>query len=177
MATVFRSRWRSMRQAMALSAIAVLFLAGLGLEVAWFLGAFESRVTYWSKHGQNCGSVIYGPNGALVDRSGAEHAVACFVAAYARCKAAVLTRNVGGIDTSETDKFVVEPRDSGRGCDVGLHYEFILVSGNHTTTIEAQCAHVTSDNGTLMIGGCPGFDDITMPSPRPIGLDRSGVAS
>lgn len=152
-----------MRQAVALGAIAVLFLAGLGLEVAWFLGAFESRVTYWSKHGQNCGSVNSGPNTALVDRGGADQAVACFVAAYARCKAAVLTRNVGGIDTNEADRFVVEPRDSGGSCDVGLHYEFFLASGDHTTTIEVQCARVTSDNGTVTIGGCPGFDDFTMP--------------
>jgi hypothetical protein len=83
----------------------------------------------------------------------------------------------GGIDTSETDGFVVEPRDSGEGCDVGLHYESHGASSSQTTTIEVQCARVTSDNGTLTIGGCPGFDDITIPSPRPIGLDRSGVAT
>jgi hypothetical protein len=81
MAAASPSRRSSTRQAVALGAIAVLFLAGLGLEVAWFFGAFESRVAYWSKHGQNCGSVDSCPNTVLVDRSAAEQAVACFVAA------------------------------------------------------------------------------------------------
>ncbi|HEX8036584.1 MAG TPA: hypothetical protein VF510_22190, partial [Ktedonobacterales bacterium] len=109
------------------------------------------------------GSVTYGPNRALVDRAAAERAVACFAAAHARCAPAVLTRNVGGTDTGETDTFVVEPRDTGGGCDVGLHYSFGIVGSPRTTTREVQCARVTAADGALTISGCQDFRDITMP--------------
>ncbi|HEX6540797.1 MAG TPA: hypothetical protein VF040_03505 [Ktedonobacterales bacterium] len=157
------TRLRIARWVLLAGVLAVLLTVGAGLLVARSHGAFESRLTYWREHGQNCGSFNYWPNGTLVDRSAAQQAVACFVAAHARCKAAAVTRNVSGTDTGETDTFVVEPWDGGGGCDVGLHSSFGIAGSNRVTTREVQCARVTSANGTLTIGGCSGFDDITMP--------------
>lgn len=164
MARVNPSRRSGARPALVLGALALLLVGGVGFLVAWSHGAFESRLMYWRDRGQVCGSVTYGPNGALTNRGAAERAVACFVAAHARCQAAVLTRNVGGMDTGETDTFVVEPRDTGGGCDVGLHTSFGIVGSPRTTTREVPCTRVTtSASGALTIGGCQGLDDITMP--------------
>jgi hypothetical protein len=158
------ARLRRARRALALGALAVLLAAGVGLLVAWRHGAFESRLMYWRERGQDCGRVAYGPNGALWDRSAAERAVACFAAAQARCKAAALTRDAGGTDTEETDMFVVEPWDTGGGCDVAMRFSSGIVGNPRTTTTsEVQCARVTSANGALTIGGCQGFGDITVP--------------
>jgi hypothetical protein len=102
----------------------------------------------------------------LVNQSEAVQAVACFTAAHAICKAATLTRIEGGIDTSESDTFVVEPWNGGGGCDVGL----LSIGGGitGTSTREVQCASVTSaDDGELTISGCPGFGDITLPDGQP----------
>ncbi len=159
------ARLRRARRVLVLGALAVLLAAGAGLLVAWSHGAFESRLMYWRERGRDCGSVDYGPNGALLDwdRSVAERAVACFAAAQAHCKAAVLTRDAGSTDTAETDTFVVEPWDAGGGCDAGMRSLFGIVGNPQTTTTETQCAQVTSANGELTISGCPGFSDLTMP--------------
>lgn len=151
------------RRALALGALAVLLMVGVGLLVAWSHGAFESRLMYWRERGQDCGSVTYLPDGSLIDRSAAERAASCFVAAYARCEPAALTRNPGGTDGGGTETFVVEPRESGKGCDVGLRYTFGISGSPRSTTEEAQCAYVTSANGALTIAGCQGFGDITIP--------------
>lgn len=157
------ARLRNARRALVLVALAVLLAMSVGMLFAWSRGAFESRLMYWRERGQDCGNVVYGPNRALTDPSAAEQAVACFTAAHARCKAATLTRDVGGTDTPETDTFVIEPWASGGGCDLGLYFSFAIVGSQRTTTREVQCARVTSANGPLTIGGCQGFDDITMP--------------
>src|SRR5437899_12198666 len=99
MASVIPARRSIARRALVLGVLAVLLASVVGLAVAWSHGAFDSRLTYWRERGQDCGSVTYGPNRALVDRAAAERAVACFAAAHARCAPAVLTRNVGGTDT------------------------------------------------------------------------------
>jgi hypothetical protein len=152
-----RSLWRSMgRQALVIAAVAVIVLL-----VAWRLGAFESRVSYWIERGQDCGQVDTGPMAVHIDRSGVEQAITCFVAAYARCRPAVLTQTVRGVDTSDTDTFVIEP-NNGTGCDVGLHSSFYMASGNTTTVDEAQCAGMTSTNGELTIRGCQGVGDFTL---------------
>lgn len=158
------ARLRIARRALVLGALAVILAASIGVLFAWSRGAFESRLMYWRERGQNCGSVVYyGPTGTLRDQSAAEQAVACFSTAHASCKAATLTRDKGGTDTSETDTFVVEPWASGGGCDVGMHYSFGIVGSQRVTTREVQCARVTSANGILTISGCQGFDDIAMP--------------
>lgn len=157
------ARLRITRLALVLAALAVLLAMSIGLLFAWSRGAFESRLMYWRERGQNCGSVVYGPNGALRDHSAADQAVACFAAAYASCKAGALTRDVGGTDTEETDTFVIEPWTSGGGCDVRLYSTAGIVGSQRTTTREVQCARITSANGILTISGCQGFGDITMP--------------
>lgn len=157
------ARLSTARWGVKLGALAVLLTVGIGLLVVRSHGAFESQLTYWRECGQACGTVVYGPNGALVNQSAAEQAVTCFAAAYAQCKAAVLTRDVGGTDTSETNTFVVEPWDGGGGCDVGLHDSFGIVGSPTVTTRDVQCTSVASGNGTLPISGCQGFDGFTMP--------------
>jgi hypothetical protein len=165
---VLKRRLHVMRWTLVLGALAVLLAAGIGLLVARGQGAFESRLTYWRERGQNCGDIQFSPNRVLVDQSEADQAVTCFAAAHALCKAATLTRNVGGVDTSETDTFVVEPWNGGGGCDVGLHVEHYMVSGNHTFSMDTQCANVSSaEDGELTILGCPGFGDITLPDGQP----------
>jgi len=162
-----RLRWM-LRWALVFGVLAVLLAGGIGLLVARSQGAFESRLTYWRERGQHCGDIRFSPNGVLVDQSEADQAVACFAAAHAICKAAALTRDVGGVDTEEADTFVVEPWNGGGGCDVGLHIDFDMVSGNHTTTRDIQCASVSSaDDGELTISDCPGFGDITLPGGQP----------
>ncbi|HKT39986.1 MAG TPA: hypothetical protein VJR48_16555 [Ktedonobacterales bacterium] len=165
-ARVLEGRLNRLRWALMLGVLAVLLAVGIGLLVARSQGAFESRLTYWRERGQNCGDIQFGPNRVLVDQSEAVQAVACFTAAHTICKAATLTRIEGGVDTSETDAFVVEPRDGGGGCDVGL----LSIGGGitGTSTSEVQCASVTSsDDGELTISGCPGFGDITLPDGQP----------
>lgn len=166
-ARVLEARLVRLRWALMLGVLAVLLVVGIGLLVARGQGAFESRLTYWRERGQHCGDIRFGPNGALVDQSEAVQAVACFTAAHTICKAATLTRIEGGIDTSETDTFVVEPWNGGGGCDVGLHVEGGIVGSNHTTSTDTQCAHVTGESGQLTISGCPGFGDITLPDGQP----------
>ena len=156
-----------MRWALALGVLAVLVAVGIGLLVARSQGAFESRLTYWRERGQNCGDIHFSPNQTLVNRSEADQAVACFAAAHAICKAATLTRNVGGTDTDETDTFVIEPWNGGGGCDMGLHVEGGIVGGNHSTSVDIQCASMTGANGELTISGCLGFGDITLPDGQP----------
>jgi hypothetical protein len=157
-----------MRWTLVLGMLAVLVAVGIGLLVARSQGAFESRLTYWRERGQNCGDIRFTPNQALANRSEADQTVACFAAAHTICKAATLTRDAGGIDTYEADTFVVEPRNGGGGCDVGLHVEGGIVGSNHTKSVDIQCAGVTrSDDGELTISGCPGFGDITLPDGQP----------
>lgn len=167
-ARVLEGRLRVLRWTLVLGALAVLLAGGIGLLVARSQGAFESRLAYWRERGQHCGDIRFSPNGALVNQSEADQAVACFAAAHATCKAATLTRDVSGTDTSETDTFVVEPWDGGGGCDVGLHVEGGIVGSNHATSVDIQCAHVTgAEDGKLTISGCPGFGDITLPDGQP----------
>ncbi len=160
-----RLRWM-LRWALMLGVLAVLLATGIGLLVARNQGAFESRLTYWRERGQNCGDIQVGLNRVVVDQSEAVQAVACFTAAHTKCKAATLTRIEGGIDTSESDTFVVEPWNGGGGCDVGLLSIGSGITG--TSTREVQCASVTSaDDGQLTISGCRGFGDITLPDSQP----------
>lgn len=159
---------RIMRWTLVLGMLAVLVAVGIGLLVARSQGAFESRLTYWRERGQNCGDIRFSPNQALANQSEADQAAACFATAYATCKAATLTRDVGGVDTDEVDTFVIEPWNGGGGCDVGLHVEGGIVGSNHTTTVDIQCAYVTgADDGKLTISGCPGFGGITLPDGQP----------
>jgi hypothetical protein len=161
-ARVLEGRLNRLRWALMLGVLAVLLATGIGLLVARSQGAFESRLTYWRERGQHCGDIQVGLNSAVADQSEAVQAVACFTAAHAICKAATLTRIEGGVDTSETDTFVVEPWNGGGACDVGL----LSIGGGitGTSTSEVQCARVTSaDDGELTISGCPGFGDITLP--------------
>jgi hypothetical protein len=160
-------RLNRLRWALMLGVLAVLLATGVGLLVARSHGVFESRLTYWRERGQNCGDIRFSPNQALVNQIEADQAVACFAAAHMTCKAATLTRDVSGTDTVEHDSFVVEPWDGGGGCDVGLHIEYYIVSGNHTSSVDMQCASVTGDSGELTISGCPGFGDITLPDGQP----------
>lgn len=166
-ACALEGRLNLLRWTLVLGVLAVLFAVGIGLLVARGQGVFESRLTYWRGRGQNCGDIRFSPNGTLVDQSEADQAVTCFAAAHAICKAAILTRDVGGTDTDETDTFVVEPWNGGGGCDVGLHVEGGIDGGNRTTSVDMQCAHVTGASGELTISGCPGFGDITLPEGQP----------
>ena len=156
-------RLHAMRWALVLGVLAVLLAVGIGLLIARSQGAFESRLAYWHERGQNCGMVAYGPNGKLLDRNTAERAVACFVAAHARCKAATLTVSRGGTDTEEDDTFVIEPWNGGGGCDVGLHFEGGIVGSNGGTSVDTQCARLISGNDMLTVVGCRGFGDISVP--------------
>ncbi len=164
---VLEGRLNRLRWALMFGVLAVLLAVRIGLLVARSQGAFESRLTYWRERGQHCGDIGITPNGALVDRSEADQAIACIAAAHMICKAATLTRDAGGTDTTETDTFVVEPWNGGGGCDVGLHVEHYIVSGNHTFSMDTQCAHVTAAYGELTISGCPEFGDITLPDGQP----------
>lgn len=141
----------------------LLVVVCAGLFVAWTHGAFESRLTYWLDRGQSCGSVSYLPNGRLQDGEAAAQAIACFVTADTHCVAAVLTRNAPGIDTSETETFVVEPRDNHRGCDLGMRFSSGIVGSNRSVNRDVTCAGLASADGRLTIRGCPGFSDFTMP--------------
>jgi hypothetical protein len=151
-----RRRWP-----LAVGVMLVLIAGCVGLLVARNNGVFDSRVTHWIKRAQSCGRVDYYPNGTLRDRSAAERAVACFVAAHSQCTAATLTQNGPGIDTESSDTFVIEPVRGG--CDIGLHSVGSIVGSGRTTTIETQCAGFSSVNGELTISGCRGFDDTKLP--------------
>ena len=163
MAEESRSRRRVTRWALVFSGMLVLCAVCAGLLVAWGRGAFESRLMYWRDRGQNCGSVAYAPNGKLLNQDVAEQAITCFVAAHTRCAAAILIRDAPGTDVEDTDTFVVEPHDSGGGCDVGVRFSGGVVGSNRTTTREAQCAGLMSVNGALTINGCQGLGDFTLP--------------
>jgi hypothetical protein len=163
MATSIPSPHHSMvRRTMINVLVALMIAVSVGLLVAWSQGVFQRGVSYWIDHGHDCGQVSTGPMAGHLDRTEVDRAIACFVAAYAHCRPAFLTRIVRGVDTSDTDTFVVEPRDGG-GCDVGLHSSFFMASGNITTIKEAQCAGMTSTNGELTISGCQEFGDFTLP--------------
>ena len=162
-----RSRWpqSATSRAIIIAVIMALVAGGVALFIAWNLGAFESRLAYWRERSQDCYQVNYGSNGMLANTAAAQEATACFAAAYASCQAAMLTRNAPtGVDTEETDVFVIEPNDHGPGCAVGMSYTFSIVgSGNPTTTGEVQCASVTSAGDKLTVDGCGTFGDVTMP--------------
>ena len=153
------------RRTIVIAVIVALVAGGVALFIAWNLGAFESRLAYWRDRGQECGQVNYGPNGMLANTAAAHLATACFAAAYASCQAAILTRNAQtGVDTEETDVFVIEPNDHSPGCAVGMSYTFAVGNNRPTTTAqETQCVSVTSAGDGLSVGGCGTFGDFTMP--------------
>jgi hypothetical protein len=151
------------RRAITIAVVVALVAAIVALFIAWSHGAFESRLAYWQERGQDCGQVSYYPNQRLTSPAAAQQATACFAEAYTRCQAATLTRDAPGTDTDETDVFVIETNDHGPGCAVGMSYSFGIVGSNRTTTYEAQCATVTSANGTLTFSGCGDSSAITVP--------------
>lgn len=59
--------------------------------------------------------------------------------------------------------FVVEPRDRGPGCDVGMHDDYHNDSGGLRGSRDVQCAQVTVGDGTPTFSGCGGYSDITVP--------------
>lgn len=152
------------RRTSTIAVIVALVAGGVALFIAWNLGAFESRLAYWRERSQDCGQLNYSLNGLLANAAAARQATACFAAAYSSCQAAMLTRNAPpGLDTEETDVFVIEPNDHGPGCAVGMSYTFAIGNNRPTTTQEVQCATVTSANGTLTFSGCGDRNAITVP--------------